>query len=76
MSRGKTWLENVRVYYGHPIFQQPKEENLQEQDPLGPKVSDTKICLNDTIITTRRSNLHHNATVTTRLDPPIPSYLV
>jgi hypothetical protein len=34
-------------------FQQPKEEKLQEQDPLGLEVSDTKISLNDTVITTR-----------------------
>jgi hypothetical protein len=31
--------ENVEVCYGHQVFQQPKEEKLQKQDPLGFKIS-------------------------------------
>jgi hypothetical protein len=34
--------ENVEVYYGHQVFQQPKEEKLRKQDPLGFKASGTE----------------------------------
>jgi hypothetical protein len=39
VSRRKNGEENVEVCYGHQVFQQPKEEKLQTQDPLGFKVS-------------------------------------
>jgi hypothetical protein len=34
VSRGEELEESEEVFYGHSVFQQPKEENLQIQDPL------------------------------------------
>jgi len=34
VSRGEELEESEEVCYGHPVFQQPKEEKLQIKDPL------------------------------------------
>jgi hypothetical protein len=45
-------VRRQRNCYGHQVFQQLKEEKLRLDDVLETQISDTEMCLKDTVTTT------------------------
>jgi hypothetical protein len=72
VSRRKNGKENVKVCYGHPVFQQPKEEKTHKTRSSSIR-SFRKL---NEVITRLKSNIHHNTITTTRLYHPCLSYSV